>query len=271
MVTMVAFFNSKVGRGVVLAAGLLAIVAIGEIAILALAVVVANACVVELSAFAVATDKVERKGDAAIAVVAQIVITVFGLLATVYLVAYHGLWLTMVVVATVYGENAIAQIAGKRFGTTPLAPRYSPSKTVEGAYWGWLGGILIGAAVLAPYWWFHREDLSVDWPAWGLIIGLIPPLAEAGDWVESRLKRLVGVKDSADLTRASGSRTVRALSLAAVFGRQGGALDKTDSLWVCLAFAAILLAAPAATMATLIVAIPIGAVICFFWSLKDRD
>lgn len=82
-----------------------------------------------------------------------------------------------------------AYIAGRSFGRTPLIPRISPNKTVEGL----IGGIVLTGAAAAL--------ISRAWPTLGLTEWLICALvisltATLGDLLESALKRLAGVKDS---------------------------------------------------------------------------
>lgn len=270
---MATFFNSKTGRGIALAIGLLAVVALGSMAVFALTALVVLACLIELASFMHVPSARTRPRGTDLAVATQTSIVIGGGLAAVLLIDGRGLWMTMAVIAAVFVENAAAQIGGKKFGRTKLAPRYSPNKTVEGALFGWVFGSLAGAIALALAWRLGGagDEITAQWREWLIVVIFTPPLAEAGDWVESRLKRFVGVKDSGDLTRTSSSRFIRIVSLSSLFGRQGGALDKTDSLWICLVFATAFLTAPAITMATLIVATAVGGVAGFLWFLRSYD
>ena len=229
---MATFFNGKTGRGLLLAVGLLVIVALGKMAVFALIAIIAMACAMELVSFAYRPSRLVKPG-AELAVVTQAIITTLGITAAMFVVELQGLWLTMVIVAAVYLENAAAQIFGKRFGRTKLFPRHSPNKTAAGAAWGWVFGSVAGVVALALAWQFGGlgNQIMANWKQWLVILIIAPPFAEIGDWLESRLKRLFGVKDSGELVTASPSRIIRIIGLSAVFGRQGGALDKTDSLW----------------------------------------
>ena len=244
---MATFFSGKTGRGIALAIGLLAIVALGPVAVFILIWLVTLACLAEIGSF-IAYDKDilwRRWNDpTVVTVVIQGGIVVAGAVAASAVVGSYGLWLTMVIVAAVFIENAVAQVAGKRFGRTKLAPRYSPNKTVEGALWGWLGGSIAGAIALGLAWWLGGagDQITTNWKQWLVVIVIAPPFAEVGDWLESRTKRLVGVKDSGELTRDDDSQLVRVVSLSSVWGRQGGALDKTDSLWFVMVSSFIVLA-----------------------------
>lgn len=240
VVAVATFFHTKTGSGLLLAVGLLAVVALGPMAVSALIALVFMACVVELALFAYFIKSNQVK-NAYGALVLQSLIVTGGALAMTYVVHSYGSWLTMIVVAAVYCENAGAQIFGKVFGRTKLAPRYSPNKTLEGAVAGWVCGNIAGIAllVLASLW---PNEVEVTWE-WAWIALAAPPLAEFGDWIESRLKRRVGVKDSGDLTKMS-TPVIRILGLSWLLHRQGGALDKTDSLWFVMCIVPWMLISP---------------------------
>lgn len=241
---MATFFGSKNGRGILLAAGLLLLVAIGgRWTMFAMILVVALACMVEIASF-VGPESLED--DALAATALQTMIVIIGASASLWLIDRYGPWLTMVVVAAVYCENAAAQIFGKRFGHTRLAPRYSPNKTIEGAFGGWIGGLIGAIIFLALAYLFGGEANTIvfNWPQWVIIAVIAPLVAEIGDWIESRMKRLNGIKDSGELVAKSDSWFARTFGLSMVFGRQGGALDKTDSLWLVSPVALLALMAP---------------------------
>jgi phosphatidate cytidylyltransferase len=110
-----------------------------------------------------------------------------------------------VLVGTFLGDTG-AYLGGRAFGATPLAPRISPNKTVEG-----LGvGIVTGVAAV----WF--AGLYQDWLSGphalilGIAVALVAPL---GDLFESYLKRDARIKDTGRL-----------------FGPHGGALDRLDAV-----------------------------------------
>jgi len=105
--------------------------------------------------------------------------------------------------------DSAALFAGKWFGRRKLSPLISPSKTVEGM----LGGLAVNlaTAVIVYAFWFPRE-LGFTLPgfaALGVGMGL---LAQAGDLVESLIKRWSGAKDSSGFIPG-----------------HGGVLDKIDS------------------------------------------
>ncbi len=98
---------------------------------------------------------------------------------------------------------------GRAIGKTPLYPAVSPKKTREGL----LGSVLFatGAAVLASLTYLDQLPL-VPAALLGFAGGL---LGQAGDLVESLLKRSTGVKDSGNLLPG-----------------HGGLLDRIDALLV---------------------------------------
>lgn len=99
-----------------------------------------------------------------------------------------------------------AYFVGRAFGRRSLAPRVSPSKTVEGLVGGLFVGFMV-AAVLAvfPPW----QDIGI---ARALVTaGLIGVLAPIGDLAESMVKRSLGVKD-----------------MGSVLPGHGGMLDRID-------------------------------------------
>ncbi len=106
--------------------------------------------------------------------------------------------------------DAAAMFSGRFFGRRKLAPSISPKKTVEGL----IGGLIInaGLAALLYFIWVPRQ-LGFSLPGFislGILLGL---LAQAGDLVESMVKRWSGTKDASGLIPG-----------------HGGILDKIDNI-----------------------------------------
>lgn len=124
-------------------------------------------------------------------------------------------WMYAVFFAT-WGTDTLAYLAGRAFGRTKLAPQLSPSKTVEGAIGGIVGGIFFPSLVL-----LQIESLNV---ASFILLCISPFVAIAGDLFESGMKRYFHVKDSGvpGLNPLPG---------------HGGVLDRIDALlWVTILF-----------------------------------
>jgi phosphatidate cytidylyltransferase len=112
------------------------------------------------------------------------------------------LWLLLIV----WANDTSAYEVGIRIGKTPLAPAISPKKTVEGAAAGLVGGLIIGFIY------------GICFMKIGVVASLLIPLfiaflAQAGDLLESKIKRMADVKDSGNF-----------------FPGHGGVLDRTDSV-----------------------------------------
>jgi phosphatidate cytidylyltransferase len=110
------------------------------------------------------------------------------------------------IILTVVVSDAVALLVGQRFGRRPFFPAISPHKTLEGAVAGWV--LAVPVLVLSGV-------FALGIPAWqGAVMGVLATLgAQAGDLVESQMKRLAGVKDSSHLIPG-----------------HGGVLDRLDSL-----------------------------------------
>ena len=111
-----------------------------------------------------------------------------------------------VLVVTKLGDIG-AYLVGSAFGRTPLIPRISPKKSVEGA----MGGLIfsVGGALMSKP--FMPDTFSYFHLALvGVCMGI---LAQLGDLSESLMKRDCGIKDS-----------------AALIPGFGGILDVIDSL-----------------------------------------
>jgi phosphatidate cytidylyltransferase len=116
----------------------------------------------------------------------------------------RGLFLLML---TVIVSDSMQYYCGRLWGRTPLAPRVSPKKTIEGA----IGGFVFGTALFAALgaWWAPAIPLPLR-----VMVGVtLVALGIAGDLFESMLKRSANVKDS-----------------SALIPGHGGILDRIDAL-----------------------------------------
>jgi len=116
-----------------------------------------------------------------------------------------GIFLMLFCLTAVVLCDAGAYFAGRRFGRRKLAPRISPSKSVEGAIGGLAAGTLGALAAKALF--------DLFWPALSAPLGWRPATALGfvvsvagmiGDLVESLLKRDAQAKDSGQLLPGMG-------------------------------------------------------------------
>ncbi len=108
-----------------------------------------------------------------------------------------GLGLLIGVVGTAAVADTFAYFGGSLFGSHKLAPRVSPTKSIEGFLAGAVASILVGALLLP-----HLHPFTVES---GTLVGAISAfLTPLGDLVESALKREVHVKDSSRLLPGHG-------------------------------------------------------------------
>jgi phosphatidate cytidylyltransferase len=140
-------------------------------------------------------------------------ISLMGGFAMLMLAAPDGPWRIVVFILLTIGNDIGGYATGVLFGRHPIAPQVSPKKSWEGFAGSLVVQCLIGVA--AFIWVF-------DAPWWqGLIMGAVLTVtATAGDFVESAIKRDIGVKD-----------------MGSFLPGHGGIMDRLDSL-VVNAFAA---------------------------------
>jgi len=147
--------------------------------------------------------------------IVDISVTIFGIIYIAWFLSFlikirymeGGLGLIVVLLLIAKGGDIGAYLIGRRFGRTPLLPRISPRKSVEGAAGGLLfsvaagtvSGILLKLPMTLPHLLFIGISLGI--------------LAQLGDLSESLVKRDCQVKDSGNF-----------------FPGMGGILDVVDSL-----------------------------------------
>jgi phosphatidate cytidylyltransferase len=96
-----------------------------------------------------------------------------------------------------WSNDTFAYLIGKQFGKRKLMEKISHKKTVE----GFLGGM--AGALIASYFIFKfTETLSV--PIWLILAILVSVLGTTGDLIQSKFKRLAGVKDSGKIMPGHG-------------------------------------------------------------------
>ena len=107
-----------------------------------------------------------------------------------------------------------AFFAGKKWGTTKLAPEISPGKTIVGMYGALISGVICGAILSVGY----RFQLMIA-SDFILLSVLTVLISIYGDLFISVVKRQRGVKDSGTLLPG-----------------HGGVLDRIDSLIAAIPF-----------------------------------
>lgn len=113
----------------------------------------------------------------------------------------------------IWVNDSFAYLVGRSFGKHKLFERVSPKKTIE----GFIGGFVF--ALIASYFLFlYSNELTLlQWVVLAVVVVIAGTL---GDLVESKFKRMAGVKDS-----------------GAILPGHGGLLDRLDSLVFAAPFA----------------------------------
>ncbi len=106
----------------------------------------------------------------------------------------------------IWANDTFAFLCGKNFGKRKLLERVSPKKTVEGFLGGWIFALLFAWPVA---YYIVSEPL---WH-WLVLATMVSLFGTIGDLVESKFKRLAGVKDSGKIMPG-----------------HGGLLDRLDSV-----------------------------------------
>ena len=133
---------------------------------------------------------------------------------TLFVLKAH--FIPVVIIASIWINDTMAYIVGSLIGKTPLS-KISPKKTWEGT----VGGIILSVLVMAllfPGLFYSINDKDIS-----IIVGIVAIIASVtgtiGDLLESKLKRMAGVKDSGSLMPG-----------------HGGFLDRFDSLLLATPF-----------------------------------
>lgn len=122
---------------------------------------------------------------------------------------FDGFYIPILIIIAIWINDTMAYIVGSAIGKTPFS-KISPKKTLEGTIGGMLLCIAVIVFVLKP--WFHWQQL--------LGISLLAAVfGTIGDLVESKIKRMAGVKDS-----------------GRIMPGHGGFLDRFDSLLIAVPF-----------------------------------
>jgi phosphatidate cytidylyltransferase len=128
---------------------------------------------------------------------------------------FHFVIIPFAIITSLWANDTMAYLLGSLIGKTPLT-RISPKKTVEGT----LSGILFSIVLIGLI--FSNIHTDIIFPGfyfkfpsqtWYIIAGISAITGTFGDILESKLKRMAGVKDSGQIMPG-----------------HGGFLDRFDSL-----------------------------------------
>jgi phosphatidate cytidylyltransferase len=113
----------------------------------------------------------------------------------------------------IWTNDTFAYIVGKTIGKNKLFEKISPKKTIEGFIGGIVFAILAGYLISKYYIkaspQFSERSIMI-WTSIALIVGIVGTI---GDLIESKFKRIAGVKDSGNIMPG-----------------HGGILDRLDSV-----------------------------------------
>jgi phosphatidate cytidylyltransferase len=112
----------------------------------------------------------------------------------------------------IWANDTFAYLVGKNFGKNKLFPSVSPKKTIE----GFIGGMfftIITSFLLSK---FYTESNLTIWIVIAIIISVFSTL---GDLIQSKFKRVAGIKDSGNIMPG-----------------HGGILDRLDSIIFVIPF-----------------------------------
>lgn len=113
----------------------------------------------------------------------------------------------------IWTNDTFAYLVGKSIGKNKLFERISPKKTIEGFLGGTVftvfAGFLISKLYINPL----PESSNTSILIWSIIALIVSVFGTLGDLVESKLKRVAGVKDS-----------------GTIMPGHGGVLDRLDSV-----------------------------------------
>ncbi|MDR7856234.1 phosphatidate cytidylyltransferase [Tissierella sp.] len=121
----------------------------------------------------------------------------------IYLDNTKYIWLIFIIA---FGTDTFAYLTGNLFGKRKLCPKVSPNKTIE----GFVGGIFGSCILLIAYAMYFNIN-----PIWKIIVLSIvcSVIAQLGDLVASKIKRISGIKD-----------------YGSIMPGHGGILDRFDSI-----------------------------------------
>lgn len=199
----------KISRGVV---GYLSVILIGisiyfdvKVEIFAAAI-----CVLNVLCFVFAKSDIKKFSVTSLSIV-YIAIPIYFALRILNLFGTETFLLSLIIpMAT----DIFAYATGRLIGKTPLVPKISPQKTVEGL----LGGVFFSTVVSVLYLSYFL-DLLNEGSLWSIVpyLMLLSMISQFGDFAASKIKREIGIKDYGDLIPGHGGLLDRFDSYLLVF------------------------------------------------------
>jgi phosphatidate cytidylyltransferase len=113
----------------------------------------------------------------------------------------------------IWANDTFAYLVGKNFGKHKLFPSVSPKKTIE----GFIGGVIftiIFSVLLSKF--YIQSNILYIWIVIAIIVSIFSTL---GDLIQSKFKRVAGIKDSGKIMPG-----------------HGGILDRLDSIIFVIPF-----------------------------------
>jgi phosphatidate cytidylyltransferase len=163
-----------------------------------------------------ALSRLQGQGGGYLALGAIYVSLPFGAFIWIREIVPDGRAILFAILGIVWATDIGAYFAGRGFGGPRLAPRESPNKTWAGAIGALVCAGLVGLCV--------SGITGASGPHWLATAIVLSVIAQGGDLLESRFKRMFGVKDTSGLLPG-----------------HGGVLDRLDSLIAAVATSAVLL------------------------------
>jgi phosphatidate cytidylyltransferase len=110
------------------------------------------------------------------------------------------------ILVIIWTNDTFAYLVGITMGKNKLFERISPKKTIE----GFVGGVIFAvvAGIILAEFYLHQDTIK-----WIIIAMIVSAFGTLGDLIESKFKRIAGVKDSGNIMPG-----------------HGGFLDRLDSI-----------------------------------------
>lgn len=113
----------------------------------------------------------------------------------------------------IWTNDTFAYIVGKSIGKHKLLEKISPKKTIEGFIGGMFFSVIAGILISKFYFQPKPHYLYTSMAIWSISAIIISVFSTLGDLIESKFKRIAGVKDS-----------------GTIMPGHGGVLDRLDSI-----------------------------------------